>query len=212
MGLLNLSHVAHARVNGTFRLAERGGKTTKTKNRAGVEAGHAFTADPRLQCVASELTSVRANSLGALAVMARGNHNADSAGERELREKKREHNQNEAARKMKNRANLANAVDEAGPVLASAEFKPEFLSRETTTSKMKFINLKFDSRVRRGRKCPLIGSKCRLQTKGTPLRKAPAKDSGLNLSKHAYLEKLTAMMVEWWRMMRTRISTARSPK
>jgi hypothetical protein len=198
MGLLNLSHMAHARVNGTFRLAERGGKTAKTKHRAGVEAGSAFTADPRLQSVVSELTSVRTNSLGALTVMARDNHNDDSKAEKEKREKKRSDNKKEAARKMKNRATLANAANEADLVSTSAEFKSELLSRETIASKMKFINLEFDSRVRRGRKYPLIGCKFRSQTKKAPLRKTPGPDSGLlNLTANAYMEKLTAMMVAY---------------
>ena len=66
MTLQNLSHLAHAKANGTFRMPKRGGETKRTFNREGRKAGSAITADPRLQRVVSELCSVRQNSVGAV--------------------------------------------------------------------------------------------------------------------------------------------------
>jgi hypothetical protein len=48
MRLCFLSAVSHAKVNGTFKVAERGGKYAKTKDREGVKAGAATLADPFL--------------------------------------------------------------------------------------------------------------------------------------------------------------------
>ena len=87
MTIANLGRLAHARVNGTFRLTSSGGKTKKTAGRSGKKAGAAVTAHPALKAAVSKLCCIRKCSSGLVTLMVRGHVKADAAAELVRREK-----------------------------------------------------------------------------------------------------------------------------
>jgi hypothetical protein len=178
MSLINLSHVAHARVNGTFRMADTGGKTAKTKGRQS-KAGVGLTADKRLRAAVARLCCVRKKSEGAATKLKRADYVKDLEESAEERAVNRKANLKEKARLMKNRAETANVASQAALVATEEELQNEIKSRSTKKSMKVFLTLEIDARVG-GRNCykyphAVIGLQYRLRTKGFPLKKTPPK-------------------------------------
>jgi hypothetical protein len=112
MALQNLSHLAHAKANGTFRMPKRGGKTKRIFDREGRKAGSAITADPRLQRVVSELCSARQNGVGAVTGIMRECEQQDSKAAVLVRKRKREDKLKKAAARLLKRIGTENAAKE----------------------------------------------------------------------------------------------------
>ena len=118
MRLCFLSAISHARVNGTFRVAEAGGKFHKTKHRAGVKAGAAMAADPGLTRGMHTMTSIRDTNPSDLTKLQRQWDHEDNLACAAHRQTRDANNLKEQMRLMEGRAERANTAREV-PLLVT---------------------------------------------------------------------------------------------
>lgn len=102
--IANLGRLAHARVNGTFKLASVEGKTKNTRGTPATKAGAAVTAHPALKAAVAKLCCMRKASLGLVTQMVRGHVKADTAACLVRVEKDKEELVKENVRLAKDRA------------------------------------------------------------------------------------------------------------
>ncbi len=99
MRLCLLSAISHAKVNGTFRVAEGGGgEYVKTKEKVGVKAGAAITADPFSSKAIHGLTSLRVANLGSLTKLVRKWQLED---DKEASAKRQKHSENKTKEQIR---------------------------------------------------------------------------------------------------------------
>ena len=102
MTIANLGRLAHAKVNGTFKLASADGRGGNAK--PATKAGAAVTAHPILKAAVAKLCCTRKCSLGLVTLMVRGHVKADAAAELVRREHDKEELLKENIRLAKDRA------------------------------------------------------------------------------------------------------------
>ena len=188
MRLDALTHLARARLNGTFKVVGKGPTAL---------FGACVLAPPEVQKVMSELCSVRSCSLGAVVKLKRADRNNDWKDGTEMRKKKRADKKTKEERLLLKRAAAANDAQEAELLETPAAVVLELRSLDTMKSKMALLTHEFDSRVNRGREYPmsLIGMESRLSSKGFKLRKTPMESKPTSTRKFEYMKELVLAMV-----------------
>jgi len=163
-------------VNGTFRVAESGGKYAKTKHREGVDAGAAITSDALLTKAIHDLTCIRSTNLGALTKEVRKWCLEDDVAAAKHRQDRDANKLKEEMRLMGGRAERANTAHEIGLLVTVLELQRELLACEGVQHRMlKVLKDQFDGRVGgRGFKYPAtaIGKDFRSDHTGK-LKKGP---------------------------------------
>lgn len=148
MRLCLLSAISHAKVNGTFRVAEGGGKYAKTKEKVGVKAGAAITADPVLSKAIHGLTSLRAANLGPLTKLVRKWQLEDDKEASAKRQKHSENKTKEQIRLASDRADRANTAHEVKLLVTKDSLRGELLACEGIKKQCLIIlKQQFDGRV-----------------------------------------------------------------
>ena len=122
--------LSHAKNNGTFRMAETGGKCAKTKDRNVAQAGEALTCDPRLQSAISAACSIRVNSLGPLTKLMRQWEVEDNALAAKRRKKKNAEELAEASRLAAGRAERVDRANEVQLIKTVSELRLAILALE----------------------------------------------------------------------------------
>ena len=194
MKLCFLSAVAHAKVNGTYKVAERGGKYDKTRDRKSIKAGAATIADPILSKTIHQLCCLRSSSPGKLTTLKRKWKEDDDLEARRHRERREEMNIQEKIRLRKIRADKANTNQEVVLFTSKDELHLELLACEGVKSRsVQLLKKQIDGRVDgRNFQYPLsaIGMEFR-SSHGKKLRKKPPAGK----EEVAYLRELVELMI-----------------
>ena len=193
MRLCFLSATSHSRVNGTFRVAEAGGKFQKTKHRVGVKAGAAMTSDPFLIQTIHTMTSIRDRNPGDLTKLWRQWELEDHLACSAHRQTRDANNLKEQMRLMEGRAERANTAHEVPLLVTVAELRRELLSCEGVKHRcVKMLKDQIDGRIKgRGFKYPTSAIGHNFRTRHGVLKKGPPEGK----DEIAYLQELTEKMV-----------------
>ena len=151
MSLRNLAATANARVNGTFRMPEEGGKTQKTIGKIVAQPGIFYNVDPELLAAVSKVCSVRENTVGVVVAMIRDDYENDMDAQRQHRKAQKEFKLKETTRLQKGRAEKANIASEVKLAISIDEFKLHLRSLEglvgAVRAKRAYLKGQFDARV-----------------------------------------------------------------